>query len=50
MNIHSGSLFPDLIGAADFSNRGLEKESSEILWKQRPEFIRRVLSNTASHE
>lgn len=50
MNIHSGSLFPDVIGAADFSNRGLEKESSEILWKQRPEFIRRMLSSTASHE
>lgn len=49
MNIHSGSLFPDLVGAAEFSNRGLEKEWSEILWKQRPEFIRRMLSSKASH-
>lgn len=46
MNIHSGSLFPDLIGAADFSNRGFEKEYSTILWQQKPEFIRRMLRTT----
>jgi hypothetical protein len=50
MNIHAGTLFPDLVGAAEFSNRALEKEWTEILWKQRPEFIRRMLSNRASHD
>ena len=50
MNIHSGTLFPDLVGAAEFSNRGLEKEWTEVLWKQRPEFIRRMLSSGASHD
>jgi hypothetical protein len=50
MNIHFGSLFPDITGAAGFSNRGLEKERSEIQWKQRPEFIRRMLGSNAVHE
>lgn len=50
MNIHAGTLFPDLVGAAEFSNRALEKEWTEILWKQKPEFIRRMLSNRASHD
>ena len=31
MNIHSGSLFPDIVGAAEFANRGLEGESSDLL-------------------
>lgn len=50
MNVHAGSLFPDIVGAADFCNRGLEKESSDVLWRQRPEFIRRMLSNSSTHK
>lgn len=49
MNIHSGSLFPDIVGAAEFANRGLECESSDLLWKAQPSFIRRMLSNGACH-
>ena len=50
MNIHAGTLFPDLAGAAEFSNRGLEGEYTDVLWKQDPDFIRRMLSNNVSHE
>jgi hypothetical protein len=50
MNIHHGSLFPDLVGAADFSNRGLEKEWTQILWQQKPDFIQRMLTECAPHE
>ena len=50
MNIHSGTLFPDLAGAAEFSNRGLEKEWSELFWRQNPEFIRRMLSSDVAHD
>lgn len=50
MNVHFGTLFPDLAGAAEFSNRGLEKEWSEILWRQNPEFIRRMLSSDVAHD
>lgn len=50
MNVHAGSLFPDIAGAAEFCNRGLEKESSGVLWKQKPDFIRRMLSNSSYHE
>tara|TARA_R110000744_G_C19342764_1_gene559611 strand:- start:254 stop:1204 length:951 start_codon:yes stop_codon:yes gene_type:complete len=50
MNIHAGSLFPDIVGAAEFANRGLECESSDLLWKAQPSFIRRMLSNDAYHD
>ena len=49
MNIHAGSLFPDIFGAAELANRGLECESSDLLWKAQPSFIRRMLSNDAYH-
>jgi hypothetical protein len=49
MNIHSGSLFPDLVGAAEFANRCLEREWSDILWKQKPDFTRRLHSSNAAH-
>lgn len=49
MNIHAGSLFPDVVGAAEFANRGLEREASDLLWKAQPSFIRRILSNSVSH-
>jgi hypothetical protein len=50
MNVHFGSLFPDIAGAADFCNRGLEKESAQILWQLDPDFTRRMLQKTVSHE
>ncbi len=50
MNIHAGSLFPDIVGAAEFANRGLECESSDLLWKAQPSFIRRMLSNDTYHD
>ncbi|TDR73351.1 FRG domain-containing protein [Paludibacterium purpuratum] len=50
MNVHAGSLFPDISGAAELCNRGLERESSDVLWKQQPDFIRRMLNNSSCHE
>lgn len=50
MNVHAGSLFPDILGAVDFCNRGLEKEASDILWRQKPAFIRRMLWDSTHHE
>lgn len=50
MNIHAGTLFPDLAGAVEFSNRGLEREYSDILWKQEPDFIDRMLSKNIAHD
>ncbi|HAS6341229.1 TPA: FRG domain-containing protein [Vibrio vulnificus] len=50
MNIHSGSLFPDLVGAAEFANRSLECESENLLWKATPAFTKRMLSNGAYHD
>ncbi len=50
MNIHDSSLFPDIAGAAEYANRGLERESSDLLWKAQPAFIRRMLSNDAYHD
>lgn len=49
MNINHGSLFPDISGAAEYANRGLEKESTDLLWKAKPAFIRRMLSNDSYH-
>ncbi|MFT6908021.1 MAG: hypothetical protein ACJAS1_004709 [Oleiphilaceae bacterium] len=49
MNIHAGSLFPDILGAAEFANRSLERESTDLLWKAQPSFIKRMLSNDAYH-
>lgn len=50
MNIHGGSLFPDIVGAAEYANRRLECESTNLLWKAQPSAIRRMLSNNAYHE
>jgi hypothetical protein len=50
MNIHSGSLFPDLSGAADYCNRAFEKEFTEILWRADPSFSDRMMSNRSSHK
>ena len=50
MNIHHASLFPDLQGAAEYANRGLEMESADLLWKAQPSYIRRMLSNNAYHD
>lgn len=50
MNIHYGSLFPDLEGAARYANRGLERESTDLLWQAQPSYIRRMLSNNACHD
>ena len=49
MNINHGSLFPDLTGAAVLANRGLERESADLLCKARPEFVRRMLGNDVYH-
>jgi hypothetical protein len=49
MNINSATLFPDLLGAASYSNRGLEKEYTKIAWELNPEFIKRMISLDATH-
>lgn len=35
---------------AEYANRGLERESADLLWKAQPAFIRRMLSNDAYHD
>lgn len=50
MNIHSGSLFPDLSGAADYCNRVLEKHLYEGEWRQNVEFRRRMSTHRPTHE
>jgi len=50
MNIHHGSLFPDLKGAAELTNRKLERASSDLIWKAKPEFVHRMLSNNEYHK
>lgn len=51
MNIHSGSLFPDLSGAADYCNRALEKEFCESSWRADPGFTDHMMSsNRPFHE
>lgn len=49
MNIHSGSLFPDLTGAAGFSNRELEKVKTSLLRKNTNKFIGRLQSVDIFH-
>jgi hypothetical protein len=49
MNIHSGTLFPDLIGAAALSNRRLEEKTTRLLVEQTPEFLRKMLSDMPTH-
>jgi hypothetical protein len=50
MNIHAGSLFPDILGAAEFANRSLERESTDLLWQTQPSFIKRMLSKDVYHD
>jgi hypothetical protein len=50
MNIHSGTLFPDLIGAATLSNRRLEEKTTQLLMQQTPGFLRKMLSDMPTHE
>jgi hypothetical protein len=49
MNIHSGTLFPDLIGAAALSNRRLEEKTTRLLVEQTPGFLRKMLSDMPTH-
>jgi FRG domain len=50
MNIHSGTLFPDLIGAAALSNRRFEEKTTRLLMEQTPGFLRRMLSDMPTHD
>jgi FRG domain len=50
MNIHSGTLFPDLSGAAALSNRRLEEKTTRLLMQQTPGFLRKMLSDMPTHE
>ncbi|MEJ1962668.1 MAG: FRG domain-containing protein [Gammaproteobacteria bacterium] len=50
MNIHAGTLFPDLVGAAAIANRRLEKKTSRLLLQQTPIFLRNMLSDMPVHE
>lgn len=50
MNIHSGTLFPDLIGAAALSNRRLEEKTTRLLVEQTPGFLRKMLSDMPTHD
>jgi FRG domain-containing protein len=49
MNIHSGTLFPDLIGAAALANRRLEEKTTRLLIEQSPGFLRKMLSDMPAH-
>jgi FRG domain len=50
MNIHYGTLFPDLIGAAALSNRRLEEKTTRLLVQQTPGFLRKMLSEMPAHD
>ncbi|HHC6678470.1 TPA: FRG domain-containing protein [Vibrio parahaemolyticus] len=50
MNVHSGTLFPDLIGAADLANRQLEKEKTLLLRRKSDSFADRLFSLNLYHE
>jgi hypothetical protein len=50
MNIHSGTLFPDLIGAAALANRRLEERTTRVLVEQTPAFLRKMLSEMPTHD
>jgi hypothetical protein len=50
MKIHSGTLFPDLAGAAGLANRLLEEKATQLLMSQTPAFLRRMLSDMPVHE
>jgi FRG domain len=50
MNIHAGTLFPDLSGAAAFANRRLEEKTTRLLVQETPGFLRRMLSDMPSHD
>jgi hypothetical protein len=50
MNIHAGTLFPDLVGAASISNRKLEKKATRLLLQQTPMFLRNMLSDAPVHQ
>lgn len=49
MNVNHNSLFPDISGAAEYANRSLERECTDLLWRARPSSIKRLLSNDAYH-
>lgn len=50
MNVHSGTLFPDLIGAAELANRQLEKEKTLLLRQKTDSFADRLFSLNLCHE
>lgn len=50
MNIHAGTLFPDLLGAAALTNRRLEKKATRLLMQQTPSFLRNMLSDIPVHD
>ena len=50
MNINHASLYPDLIGSANAANRLLEKEFTDNIWQSTPDYMRRLLSDDASHD
>ncbi|MEZ9731194.1 FRG domain-containing protein [Vibrio cyclitrophicus] len=50
MNINHASLYPDLIGSASAANRLLEKEFTDNIWQSTPDYVRRMLSDDASHD
>lgn len=49
MNINDASLFPDLIGAAQYANRYLERESTDLIWEAQPEHYQRLMSKNIYH-
>ncbi len=50
MNIHAGSLFPDLAGAAALANRKLEKKVTGLMMQQTPRFLQHMLADLPVHE
>lgn len=50
MNIHAGTLFPDLAGAASLANRQFEKESSRRLLMRQPKFLRNLGAALPTHD